>query len=94
MLEFIPDWFVTPKMLDDLGDGEDFNNDEELVKWFNGDKQQNAWKKQIKEEFLPITWYDWSIQENEKKRDKEMLALIKRGYLCRFGEYHIAVFAI
>lgn len=51
-------------------------------------------KKQIKEEFLPITWYDWGIQENEKKRDKEMLALIKRGYLCRFGEYHIAVFAI
>ena len=31
-------------------------------------------KKQIKEELLPKAWGDWCMPENEKKRDKEILA--------------------
>ena len=44
LLEFVPEWFTTPRIIYDLDNGEDFDNNVDLVKWSNDYKQPKAWK--------------------------------------------------
>ena len=63
-LEYIPDWFVIPKLLEDLDDDKDLNSDEEfdeVIKCCNGYKQRKAQKVKMKEELLPIARHSSSI---------------------------------
>lgn len=52
LLQYVPDWLVTLQEM--WCDG--FDNDDELFDWYNY-QQCNVWKKEIKEEQLPIAWY-------------------------------------
>ena len=64
-MKIIPDWFVPPKMLEDLESGEDFDNNESLeaskswfydkiVEWCSGYKQRKTSKKQKEREVKTI----------------------------------------
>ena len=54
-LEWVPDWFVTPKMLKDL-DNNDLDNVEfdKLTTWYNKYKQREAYKKGVDNELMAI----------------------------------------
>ena len=62
-LYFIPDWFITPKMIE--------NGDAQFHDPFKSYKQCKAQKSQIKAELLPIAWHpdrymEWCLDEDEK----------------------------
>ena len=73
--EYVPDWFVTQGQVKTWHDDDDYCNDNELIKWYDGYKKRKAQKAQIKEELQPIAWHpysvmDWCVFENEKKETK------------------------
>ena len=62
LIEYVPDWFVTPKMLEESQEEE----------WVEALKQRKVQKAKIKEELLPVVWYpdrviDWYFDEDEKE---------------------------
>ena len=70
MLKFLPDWFVTPNMLDVLDNVEDVG---ELIVWHNEHKQRKAYKKGTCKGLISIAWppsrmWGWYMPENEKKK--------------------------
>ena len=53
------------------------NCDDDFCEWFNGYKERQAQKAQIKEELMPIAWHpdryiDWCFDEEEKKDLKQL----------------------
>ena len=77
LLKYISDWFVTQQQLKIWDDDDEYCNDDEIIKWYEGYKKRKAQKASIKEEFVPIAWHplrwwDWCIPEDEK-RDTEKL---------------------
>ena len=77
-LQYVPDWFVTQQQVKIwYDDGEYHNDDDEIIKWYNGYKKQKAQKAKIKEERLPIAWHpyraiDWCISGDEKKHTEKL----------------------
>lgn len=60
--QYVPDWFVTPTMLERLGG--------DLSSHFYGYKQRTAWKKQIVKYLLstkwhPSRWCDLCVPEDD-----------------------------
>ena len=80
-LIYVYDWFVTPKMLEDLDNDKDLNSDTdhgELVKWYDDYKQRKDQKAQIKEELVPIAWHslDGKIGVCKKMRKKSQYSCL------------------
>ena len=74
-LQYVPDWFVKLKEMW----YEDFDNDDDLITWYEGYKKRKAQKAKIKEELMPTAWHhtrmqDWCIAEDEKERTEEIFA--------------------
>ena len=78
--EYVSDWFVTQGQVKTWHDDDDYCNDNELIKWYDGYKKRKVQKAQIKEELQPITWHlysvvDWCVSEDEKKETTIVLKL-------------------
>ena len=59
-LQYVPDWFVTQQQVKIwYDDGEYHNDDDEIIKWYNGYKKRKVQKARIKEELLPIAWHPY-----------------------------------
>ena len=76
LLKYVLDWFVTHQQIKTWHDNDDYCNDDQLIKWYDGYKKRKAQKTQIKEELMliawhPSRWWDWCIPEDEKKRRKK-----------------------
>ena len=75
-LQQVADWFVTQEQIDIWYDDDyDYNNNNKLIKWYNGYQKRKAQKAKIKEELLPTTWHldrvkDWCLSEGEKRCSK------------------------
>ena len=55
-LQFVPDWFVTHQQVKIWHDNDDYDDDDdEIIKWYNGYQKREAQKAIIKEELMPIT---------------------------------------
>ena len=53
-------------------DYDDYYDDNELIKWYDGYQKRKIQKAQIKKELMPIAWHpsrwwDWCVPEDEKK---------------------------
>ena len=75
LLKYVLDWFVTHQQIKTWHDNDDYCNDDQLIKWYDGYRKRKAQKTQIKEELMSIAWHlsrwwDWCIPEDEKKRRK------------------------
>ena len=75
LLKYVLDWFVTHQQIKTWHDNDDYCNDDQLIKWYDGYRKRKAQKTQIKEELMSIAWHlsrwwDWFIPEDEKKRRK------------------------
>ena len=67
-------------------DGEYAYNDNEMIKWYDGYQRRKAQKASIKEELIPVTWhpsrwYDLCVSEDEKKRDRKIVAVTDSCFL-------------
>ena len=56
-LKFIPDQFVTQEQIKLWHDYDDYCDDSELIKWYDGYQKRKAQKAKIKKELLPIAWH-------------------------------------
>ena len=70
-LQYIPDWFV---ILQEMW-YEVFDDDDELIKWYEGYKKQEVQKSKIKKELMTTAWHpnrlmDWCMSEDKKRRWK------------------------
>lgn len=78
-LIFVPDSFIPlPKI--QLKDADD---EAEIITRYDGYKQYDVQKVQIKEQLVAITWHptviqDWCMTEGENKSIKEMLQLNRK----------------
>ena len=77
LLEYFSDWFATQKQIKLWCDDDYYCNDDELIKWYEDHKKQQAQKASIKEELMPNAWHpsrywDWCVPEDETKRQKIM----------------------
>ena len=77
LLKYIPDRFVTQQQLKLWHDDDEYSNDDEIIKWYEGYKKRKAQKASIKEELVPIAWYplrwwDWCIPEYEKRNTEKL----------------------
>ena len=79
-LDYIPDCFVTSKMLGCLVIDKGLDSDEDLdefVEWYNDCNQRKNQKVQVKEKLLPVAWHpsrwwNWCVPEDEKKETEEL----------------------
>ena len=72
LLEYVPDWFVTQQQVELWHDDDDYCNNNEMIRWYDGYKKREAQKAKIKEELLPIAWHpdrvmDWRMSEDEER---------------------------
>ena len=56
LLKYLPDWFVTQQQLKLWHDDDYYCNDDEIIKWYDGDKKRKAQKVKLKEVLMPISW--------------------------------------
>ena len=56
-LQYVPDYFVTQQLRKLWDDDDDYCNDDEIIKWYDGYQKRKAQKAKIKEELLPIAWH-------------------------------------
>ena len=75
-LHYVPDWFVTQQQLRTWNN---YCNDDELIKWYNGYKKRKSQKAQIKKELMPTAWHtprlwDWCVPKDEKKETEKLWA--------------------
>ena len=49
VLEYVPDWFVTPQEMEEF--------DDELITWRDAYMKRKTQKAQIKEELMPVAWH-------------------------------------
>ena len=71
-LEFVADWFVTHQPVKIWHDDDYYDDDYEIIEWYNGYQKCKAQKAEIKEELVqaawhPSRWWDWCVSEDEKK---------------------------
>ena len=76
-LEFVPDWFVTHQQVKTWHDDDYYDDDYEIIEWYNGYQKCKAQKAEIKEELLqasrhPSRWWDWCVPEDEKKETEKL----------------------
>ena len=82
-LQFIPYWFVKLKEIR----YDDFDNDDELITWYEGYKRCRTHKAKVKEELMPITWHHtrmrgWCMTEDKKKK-RLRKCLLREGEVIR-----------
>ena len=68
----VADWFVTQKQIGLWGDDNDYCDDDEIIKWYEGYKEHKAQKEKMERELIPIAWHpsrwwSWCMSEDEKK---------------------------
>ena len=76
-LRFVPDWFVMQGKVKLWHHGDDYFNDDELIKWYLGHKKRKTQKAKMKDKLMPIAWHpskwqDWSVPENAKKQTEKL----------------------
>ena len=54
LLDYIPDWFVIQQQIKIWRDEDEYCDDDELIKWYEGYQKRKAQKVKIKEEILAI----------------------------------------
>ena len=54
LLEYVQDWFVTQQKIKIWCDDDEYCDDDELIKWYDGYKARKAQKAKIKKELMPI----------------------------------------
>ena len=74
-LQYVPDWFVTEEQIDVWYYDDEYCGDGELIEWYNDCHRRKAQKAKLKEELMLIAWHpdrvmDWSIPEDEKRRNR------------------------
>ena len=52
LLEYVPDWFVTPGQIKFWRDDDEYCNDNRMIECFKGCKKRKAQKASIKEELF------------------------------------------
>ena len=82
LLEYVPDWFVTQQQIKIWRDDDEYCDDDELIKWYNGYQRRKVQKAKIKEELLPIVWHadcvmDWCMSEDKKRWWKLQVVVFK-----------------
>ena len=78
-MEYVPDWFVAQQQIDVWYNDNDYDDEDNFLKWYDGYKKRKAQKALIKEELLPIAWHpsrywDWCMSEDEKKETEKLWA--------------------
>ena len=77
----VPDWFVTQQQInmwhDD--DADDDDDDNKFSNWYEGYQKCKAQKVKIEEELMhiawhPSSWWDWCLNQDEKKKTEKLLA--------------------
>ena len=53
-LQYVHGWFVTQEQLKIWDDYNDYWNDNEIIKWYDGYQKRKAQKAQIKKELMPL----------------------------------------
>ena len=48
LLEYFPDWIVTQQQIKKWRDNDEYCNDDELIKWYDGYQNRKAQKAKIK----------------------------------------------
>ena len=76
-LKFVPDWLVMQGQLKLWHDYDDYYDDGELIKWYDGYQKRKAQKAKIKGGLMPIAWHplrwwDWCVPEDEKKEIEKL----------------------
>ena len=71
-LQFVADWFVAEEQRDVQYYDDEYCDDDELIKWYNGYQKRKVQKTKIKEELMPIAWHldrviDWCMPEDKKR---------------------------
>ena len=85
-LENVSDWLVTQQQVDTWHDYHchchcTYHNNE-IIQWYDGYQKRKAQNALVKEELIPVTWHpsrqwDWCMSEDEKKRDRKIVEVIK-----------------
>ena len=57
LLKYLPDWFVTQQQLKLWHDDDYYCNDDEIIKWYDGNKKRKAQKVKLKEVLMPSAWH-------------------------------------
>ena len=62
---------------DDGDHWDDDDNEDKYFEWYEGYKKRKAEKAQIKKELMPIAWHpsrwwNWCMQEDEKKETEKL----------------------
>ena len=70
-LQFVLDWFMTQQQVKLWHDNDDYCNNNELIKWYDGYQKRKTLKVEIKYELMPIAWHpdrvmDWWLSGDEK----------------------------
>ena len=78
-MEYVPDWLVTQQQIDMWYNDNDYDDEDNFFKWYDGYKKGKAQKALIKEELLPIAWHpsrywDSCMSEDEKKETEKLWA--------------------
>ena len=50
----VADWFVTQKQIGLWGDDNDYCDDDEIIKWYEGYKEHKAQKEKMERELSPL----------------------------------------
>ena len=56
-LQFVPDCFVTSQQIKIWKDDDEYRDDDELIKWYDGYQKRKPQKAKKKEELMPIAWH-------------------------------------
>ena len=70
-LQFVLDWFMTQQQVKLWHDNDDYCNNNELIKWYDGYQKRKTLKAQIKCELMPIASHpdcvmDWCMSGDER----------------------------
>ena len=68
----VPDWFVSQEQVKLWHNNGDYCDDDEIIKWYEGNRKRKSQKAKIKGELIPIAWHpdcvmDWCMSEDEKR---------------------------
>ena len=68
---------VTHQQIKIWHDNDDYCNDDEVIKWYEGYQKHKVQKAQIKKELMPVAWHqsrwwDWCVPQDEKKETEKL----------------------
>ena len=68
---------VTHQQIKIWHDSDDYCNDDEVIKWYEGYQKRKVQKAQIKKELMPSAWHqsrwwDWCVPQDEKKETEKL----------------------